>query len=79
MDARQRLRDHVLVYSEVQFQRAEMKARGIDMKKKSHFKHQLLVSNVTGCSYLHENFQKGQRHNIFFGPFLEFREELTQN
>lgn len=30
VDARQRLIDHVLVYSEVQFQRAEMKARGID-------------------------------------------------
>lgn len=58
-NARQRLLDFVLVFGEVQFQKAEMKAKGTDTKKKkSHFKHQLLVSNVTGCSILHDHLTK---------------------
>lgn len=33
VDLRQRLIDHVVVYSEVQFQRAGMKARGLTQEK----------------------------------------------
>lgn len=79
-DSKQRLLDSILVYNEVQFQRAKMKIKGIETgKKTSQFKDQLLVSNLIGYSILHHHVLISHGPDFFSGQSLELGEEPTQS